>query len=732
MAVKQTANFAYNSELNIIDEVRQGAKELVTSDGIFRKMRQMGATSLIDSGYVADCIISIKKNHYLEYGDDGLKLGDELYDSTFFIPDGLTADGVAKFKHVTLPAKTFVTEVFEFKKSSVLDCDVSIIYDYDNKRIICAPNRTAVKIDGEPDGNYFQYIFAQNEEPIVVTVDTEDEGTIWWDTANNKIKEYTAGGWIDRNYSIPLGIGNRIKGNTAEIKVDFTVAGYLQKATWVNPGVQFNFPEGRSNDDDNALITNPKTSGRDELGHDTYQPVLKYVLADEQKISENHSFSFNPDSASKNSIKLIRLDGICRANNTLSLTVIKNGVSTKKDPRTYELANDDRTIMLTSPITILEGETITVVAEYYDTYENAPLYITNSWEIIGPEEQLTFSDDAGHYFDDKGKKVIACKYATLTFGYVVPKNIRQSEPISIVVFTPKTCFTLADGDDIEAILELIGTSTGDTMNQVLSSIEELNGDLSDMDEEHKALLDALKAEIYDKMAKELVHIESPTPTSVETITGNKKFTGTVEANIDGVTSHVHKVFSKVIDGIDDDVEIKPMGIPVQYKSVDGNMVEDTDYNYTDEDEIRVNTTVRVGSNYVKATEFRGTAMKALWADLAEVFVSDKNYPAGTLIKFGGDAEITEALDGEANGVIAEAPAFLMNAGIKGLPVAMVGRVKVLVDGIVHKGDKLVCPIGRGVAKVKGDHAQPTLAIALEDNEDPDTKLVMCVVKLSLD
>jgi hypothetical protein len=58
--------------------------------------------------------------------------------------------------------------------------------------------------------------------------------------------------------------------------------------------------------------------------------------------------------------------------------------------------------------------------------------------------------------------------------------------------------------------------------------------------------------------------------------------------------------------------------------------------------------------------FYGCALCALWADLAETYESDRYYESGTLVKFGGDKEITIA-HGEANAVITTNPGLILNS-----------------------------------------------------------------------
>ena len=94
-----------------------------------------------------------------------------------------------------------------------------------------------------------------------------------------------------------------------------------------------------------------------------------------------------------------------------------------------------------------------------------------------------------------------------------------------------------------------------------------------------------------------------------------------------------------------------------------------------------------------------TATTALYADLAENYSTDSEYAPGTVVVFGGTAEITVSdisHDTRVAGVISTQPAYLMNSGNAGLPVALTGRVPCQVKGPVTKGDRLV-NISSGIA-----------------------------------
>jgi hypothetical protein len=127
------------------------------------------------------------------------------------------------------------------------------------------------------------------------------------------------------------------------------------------------------------------------------------------------------------------------------------------------------------------------------------------------------------------------------------------------------------------------------------------------------------------------------------------------------------------------------------------------------------------------------ATSAQYADLAENYVADADYAPGTVVVFGGEAEITiskDAADERVAGVISTQPAHLMNAGQPGLPVALRGRVPVRVIGPVFKGDSLVTSSTSGHAQSVGrdrSYAQAVFAKSVETNTSPGEKIITAVI-----
>ena len=142
---------------------------------------------------------------------------------------------------------------------------------------------------------------------------------------------------------------------------------------------------------------------------------------------------------------------------------------------------------------------------------------------------------------------------------------------------------------------------------------------------------------------------------------------------------------------------------------------------------------------VWAQTFRGTAITAQYADLAERFESDHPYDAGTVVKLGGVKEITaavEELSEDVFGVISKRAAFLMNdaAGSNEThpPVAVNGRVPVKVIGKVQKGDRLVSA-GNGYARAAAKNELTpwnVIGRSLQDKNSAEAGVIEAIVKLN--
>ena len=133
---------------------------------------------------------------------------------------------------------------------------------------------------------------------------------------------------------------------------------------------------------------------------------------------------------------------------------------------------------------------------------------------------------------------------------------------------------------------------------------------------------------------------------------------------------------------------------------------------------------------IYANYFQGIATEALYADLAEKYTTDDEYPVGTVMAISLDdgAEATKAMrDTIAIGVISLEPAYLMNKDCDGQAIGLKGRVPVRVIGPVRKGHAVYVDENGCASTVVNGGCM--VGIALETNLDEDEKLVECVLKV---
>jgi hypothetical protein len=141
---------------------------------------------------------------------------------------------------------------------------------------------------------------------------------------------------------------------------------------------------------------------------------------------------------------------------------------------------------------------------------------------------------------------------------------------------------------------------------------------------------------------------------------------------------------------------------------------------------------------LNAVFFQGTATSALFADLAEKYLTDVELAPGTVVCVGGEAEVTAcSLGDRAFGAVSTNPAFMMNQGLEGgTYIALKGRVPLRVVGAVKKGDKLIAADNgcAGTANtllknipIKAGNFPDTFAIALETSDDQGEKVIEAII-----
>ena len=130
--------------------------------------------------------------------------------------------------------------------------------------------------------------------------------------------------------------------------------------------------------------------------------------------------------------------------------------------------------------------------------------------------------------------------------------------------------------------------------------------------------------------------------------------------------------------------------------------------------------LRDGSGNFAAGTVTALATSAQYADIAEMYSSDHPHEPGTVLEFGGEAEVkrsSQDASPRVAGVVSTKPAHLMNNKQGGVAVALVGRVPTHVVGPVRKGDMMVSTTD-GRARAEANPAMGTvIGKALEDFDD---------------
>lgn len=137
-----------------------------------------------------------------------------------------------------------------------------------------------------------------------------------------------------------------------------------------------------------------------------------------------------------------------------------------------------------------------------------------------------------------------------------------------------------------------------------------------------------------------------------------------------------------------------------------------------------NATVNLGSPTAWFNNIYGVSSQAKYADLAEKYTSDVDYAPGTVLVFGGVHEVTAATefaDTRVAGAVTTDPAYLMNAELDGVAIALRGRIPVNVIGKVAKGDLLVTSTTPGCAVSVGNDKTygPAVFAKALNNKDND-------------
>ena len=200
-------------------------------------------------------------------------------------------------------------------------------------------------------------------------------------------------------------------------------------------------------------------------------------------------------------------------------------------------------------------------------------------------------------------------------------------------------------------------------------------------------------------------------TSIQSLSTN---ISSLQANINSINSNINSINSNV-----NSLNSGTTSLNAKDISLNGNVVLDNSGTgnvyvnlktpggvsiLTAEGSVDTATPVTIKGQWLLGTN---ASINALYADLAENFASDQDYEPGTVLVFGGSAEVTESTeenDIKVAGVVTTDPAFVMNQELTGTKscIALQGRVPCKVIGPIKLGDMLTTSSVTGHAQKATD------------------------------
>ena len=702
-----TVKFVYRSQ-NIPDtQPIEGSQHTITSGAVYTALKNKEMDTLFNSGYLPEGIAGYETKHVLEYANNTvtLKAGSVVH-----YPYGIK-EGEFEFRELIINEDLTVSTTHSDNFDSFLFVEVT---DDETKLVTCMKHSNKYR-DGEKLDEEVQSYFAQKQQPI-----GNANYLYWWDLNENRTKYYNiqSESWEDNHIiSIPIAIVTSEDNVITGIQQDFNIGGIAEDVCWINPGVTFKLPAGKTNSNTYAadtIVTEDVTAkviySASTVKFEDYGIYVSVDSEDNLVIegpSEEYVFDFNKGvfldsyNVERHSCRVFLVSA-----DKLTTKTTSRITSTSFSIRpVLSLADSDDIDYVIRLIGSSMGLTIDDLTEMIKEANIDRSRIRDQISQWLQDLRDTIEDSLHHCITHKAKPI---------HKFFKEQDVDPEVSHAYVVHNNSVGFyKVTDEDETTDVLEY-NPLTFHKLTKLTLTYNDTTGKYDGNDGKvYDEMLDGVyfddDGKYYDLVIKEDEStVLTPDIAIDETIEGHKTFAETINGNISGNAETV-----TITDNISG--KLIPVGL-------DG----------TDNQLRKITTNVRFSRDAVEAKTFDGVATKARWADLAEIYETDKEYAPGTLLRWGGDKELTLANFGVANAVVSESPAFLMNSSGTGQPIALAGRVKVRVLGKCKKHDPIVLnEMAPGTGKVQESISEPIIARCLEDNDFVGEKLVLCVVKFSL-
>ena len=541
------------------------------------------------------------------------------------------------------------------------------------------------------DGSYFQYINSVRPSSTTPTQSLRT-GVLWYDTTNSLLKLYTGSSFVTVGPTTVLDEDDFVSDSATAVPSQQSVKAYVDAQI-----VSSNTLPIRGDDSNTIEVT--FTDGvyikggagiTTDVNRDSSAGVdgeYRVEIALDENIQVNSISS--QDSTKVRINDQLEVDGII-SNGNVSVTgnVSSTGSGTFGS---IVIANNTITSSDSSVISF-GGEQLSGVADPTQSSDVATKSYVDT-QTAGVSSNAISQGNSNVTVTDSGTGAVTID---VDGGTVITTNATNTTIDQPLLVTSDSGITIGDDQDV--------TLTQSGANFTLKNTTEDGNILLNVND---GGVDTTAITINGSDA-------SVTMSGNVTVTGNFTVSGTtttVESTTTTITDPliVLNKGASVISGYDAGIVID-RGVGDSSNQQNAVMLWDESANefafaFTQEDGTTAGNVTITQYADLHVSEVIGTASQAYYADLAERYESDSLMDIGDVVKIGGEKEITKTIkeyDTDVFGVIAENPAYKMNAGAgtdKTHPyVTLTGRTVCKVQGPIQKGDRICSSDVPGVAK----------------------------------
>lgn len=251
--------------------------------------------------------------------------------------------------------------------------------------------------------------------------------------------------------------------------------------------------------------------------------------------------------------------------------------------------------------------------------------------------------------------------------------------------------------------------------EVSNDLDAINlGHLKQKLEEFKTRLDALNDATYIRIDNK-IDLVVDEPTHVAT----KKY-------VDSIFGQINTDIENITVALDDYLFVDPRSKQIKNARTSKEKLFTTDGGFlAGKHLISVIGDPKNQFKAMYAQDFFGTALKAKYADLAEIYKTSKTFEVGDILGINPDGELDKfdpLIHSRPLGVVSDKPGFVLNNDCEGVLIALKGQTPVKVKGTVKAGREIYASKD-GIGSSFASKEKYFIGLALESKEDEGIGLV---------